>query len=241
MTIAKRIKLRREALGLSQEALARKCGWRQSRISGYEIGTKVPPLKTIKVLEEALGLPPGWLTVENYPESVQNIRDSDNNFKQSLTDNSIDNNVGIVRIATPLITHTWKPLLTIQEASDWRNKMEEAIRDPSREKIELTLPSQQYPHCFLVNIDNDANYPIFNVGDMVVIDPDVKVVPGCFVVAKMLTTSQNVFAQYAVKGEETVLKFLNEHYPTTTIAPELIEVIGVAVYTLKKLYHQVPQ
>jgi len=56
MTLAQRLRQRREQLGLSQHALARRTGVPQARISEFESGTKTGmTLDTAKRLARALG------------------------------------------------------------------------------------------------------------------------------------------------------------------------------------------
>lgn len=56
-TIGQRIKEARERLGISQGALAKRCGWSgQTRISNYEKDSREPKISDVKLLSEALGV-----------------------------------------------------------------------------------------------------------------------------------------------------------------------------------------
>ncbi|NWA04788.1 XRE family transcriptional regulator [Pseudomonas gingeri] len=56
-TLGIRIKQLRKALGMSQQALAMKCGWEsQSRIGNYEKGTRQPNLGDMEKIAHALGV-----------------------------------------------------------------------------------------------------------------------------------------------------------------------------------------
>ena len=44
---------------MTQAALARRLGIRQSAVSAYELGTASPPAWRAQEIEEALGVPPG--------------------------------------------------------------------------------------------------------------------------------------------------------------------------------------
>lgn len=65
MSIGERIKSKRLELGLSQEALGKKCGWQkpagQLRISSYESNSKRPPFESVLLLAKALQACPCWL------------------------------------------------------------------------------------------------------------------------------------------------------------------------------------
>lgn len=54
-TLAKRMKERRQALGMSQEALADRSGLSSNFIARIEIGDKTPSLSTLAKLADALG------------------------------------------------------------------------------------------------------------------------------------------------------------------------------------------
>jgi transcriptional regulator with XRE-family HTH domain len=55
-TLAKRMKERRQVLGLSQEALADRSGLSSNFIARIEIGDKTPSLSTLVKLADALGM-----------------------------------------------------------------------------------------------------------------------------------------------------------------------------------------
>jgi transcriptional regulator with XRE-family HTH domain len=62
MNFGARLRQLRQAAGLTQEALALKCGWSgQSRVGNYEAGRGDPPFAELPVLAEALGVPIGAL------------------------------------------------------------------------------------------------------------------------------------------------------------------------------------
>ncbi|WP_225782420.1 helix-turn-helix transcriptional regulator [Xenophilus sp. Marseille-Q4582] len=59
--VGKRMRLRREELGLSQEKVGVRIGIDESssraRISRYELGTHEPPVETARLIAEPLGVP----------------------------------------------------------------------------------------------------------------------------------------------------------------------------------------
>lgn len=63
MSIGKRIREARQRRGLSQEALAARCGWRQSRIGNYERDERQPRVEDIKKIAKELGVSFTWLAI----------------------------------------------------------------------------------------------------------------------------------------------------------------------------------
>ena len=78
MTISERIKIKREELGMTQEELAFKCGYKsRSSINKIELARDLP-LKKVSVIAKALNVSPGYimgwednLTSENADEIVR--------------------------------------------------------------------------------------------------------------------------------------------------------------------------
>jgi transcriptional regulator with XRE-family HTH domain len=65
--VAARVREIREAQDLSQGELARLAGTSRSLVSGLEAGTKVPTVKTLGLLADALGVPVEDLVSEAAP------------------------------------------------------------------------------------------------------------------------------------------------------------------------------
>lgn len=63
--VGRRMRLRREELGLSQEKVGVRIGIDESssraRISRYELGTHEPPVETARLIAKALGVPLAYL------------------------------------------------------------------------------------------------------------------------------------------------------------------------------------
>jgi SOS-response transcriptional repressor LexA len=72
--VGARIRERREALGLEQWELAKRCGWSQSRISNYERGKRLPIREAIRTLARALEWEPSDMFSEEAVEPGGQIR-----------------------------------------------------------------------------------------------------------------------------------------------------------------------
>ena len=108
------------------------------------------------------------------------------------------------------------PLLTWEElaAGTWPSNPKETLL------IDMSSASEK---THALSIRDDSMYPLFSPGDSIVVDPQVKPLPGDFVLAK--TTTGFVFRKYRLRQDDFLLVPLNEDYPT--ISGKLAEVRGV--------------
>ncbi len=65
MTIGEKISIERKRKGLTQQALADKCGITKRTIASYETDGRMPHNSTLKRIASVLGCTPGYLTDEN--------------------------------------------------------------------------------------------------------------------------------------------------------------------------------
>lgn len=79
--IAVRLKAAREKKGISQKALADRCGWAQSRIGNYESGARAIGLDDAVVMAKELGIPPVELV---FGGEGQGLRQLDEKQEQLL-------------------------------------------------------------------------------------------------------------------------------------------------------------
>ena len=66
--LARNVRARRRELGLTQEALAERCGLHPTYISGIETGDRNPSLKALGGLAEALCLPLAVLLQDDHDQ-----------------------------------------------------------------------------------------------------------------------------------------------------------------------------
>lgn len=217
MSIADRIRIRRNQLGISQEVLASRCGWEgQSRISGYETGARVPPLKVIKILEKALEVPPGYLTLDDEDQDVRNI-------VQTSKNSAIHKDIANPREAVKI--DRWKRLYSLEEAHRWDELADIIMKDTTRQL--LPIPENLNSDCFHVQISNDSMQPTFEKGEFVVIDPHAKPKYGAYALVRIIDGDENIVSQYFEKDNEVTLSFPNTSYPKIKKKLEQVKVIGV--------------
>jgi len=227
MTLAERIKFRRGELGITQQELGDRCGWRQSKIGNYETGHRVPSLGALKKLESALEAPVGYLTVGGNNEDVRNFLHKDQKY---LTNKSIVIGEPVSKI------RTGKPVLRMKESNNWRETMQMAMLDTTRERI-LIYPdhpaglSEDYVP---IAVDNDAMLPDFKKGDIIIIDPYMTATTANYVVANIHDTNENILAQYFVNHEEkkAIFKFTNSDYPIV-VDLDKFNIVGVVTESRK--------
>jgi phage repressor protein C with HTH and peptisase S24 domain len=83
-TLGSRIAHYRKAAGLSQERLARACGWAsQSRVGNYELGTREPSLDDIALMAKALGVAPDLLLLHTATDESAREHGPDENGSPS--------------------------------------------------------------------------------------------------------------------------------------------------------------
>ena len=199
-----RLKTLREKAGLSQAALAEKCGWAsQSRVGNYEKGVRKIGADDASVLASALGVHPSEIL-----------------FGASSSQNVEPASIGLRKI----------PVISYVQAGCWTESCECRAVDGSIEVIttDLELGSM----AFALEIRGDSMAPEILEGDVVVIDPDEPPNPGDFVVAKN-GDHEATLKQYRPRGtndqgqEYFELVPINPVYPTMRSDHHHVTIIGV--------------
>ena len=94
---------------------------------------------------------------------------------------------------------------------------------PEGEEALLTDMCDVNENAYALTITDDSMVPVFSRGDKIIVDPDVRPVPGDYVVAS--TPSGFVFRKYRLLEEGFSLRPLNEDYPP--IAGDKARVVAV--------------
>lgn len=199
-----RLKTLREKAGLSQAALAEKCGWAsQSRVGNYEKGVRKIGADDAAILAAALGVHPAEIL-----------------FGLEPINNVVPAAIGLRQI----------PIISYVQAGCWTESCECRAMDGSIETIttDLDLGSM----AFALEVRGDSMAPEILEGDVVVIDPGVDPLPGDIVAAKN-GSHEATLKQYRPRGtndqgqEYFELVPLNPVYPTMRSDHNHVAIIGV--------------
>ncbi|WP_454915011.1 helix-turn-helix domain-containing protein [Xanthobacter sediminis] len=172
--IGSRIRQARIALGLTQQALADKLSITVQSVSQWETGRTRPNYDRIWLLEEVLGTPGGWLA---YGEGDMTLdppkkHDGYEEFRNRLA-----------------------PLL------DWNEKLagygQRGLESVPYDLDDGALLATYDAHrdLFALKIEDIANSPLFEIGDIVIGDTGAGVAPGDMVFAKLHNRKDVIFRQ----------------------------------------------
>jgi SOS-response transcriptional repressor LexA len=205
-----RLKALREKEGLSQAALAEKCGWAsQSRVGNYEVGVRKISADDAVVLAQALRVRPELILFGS----------------QSATLSSPD-----MELAPPDTRRI--PVISYVQAGVWTETSE--IRQYDGNLVYITTDLELGQLAFAIELKGHSMEPEFVEGDIVLIDPDEHPHPGDFVVAKN-GEDETTFKKYRPRGigddgrEIFELVPLNDDYPTMRSDRQHIQIIGTMV------------
>ena len=199
-----RLKTLREKAGLSQAALAEKCGWAsQSRVGNYEKGVRKIGADDAAILAAALGVHPAEIL-----------------FGLEPVNNVIPAPIGLRQI----------PIISYVQAGCWTESCECRAVDGSIETINTDLDLGSM--AFALSVRGDSMAPEILEGDVVVIDPDVDPLPGDIVAAKN-GSHEATIKQYRPRGYNAEGKEWFELVPKNEVYPSMrsdvcqITIIGV--------------
>ncbi|WP_342585829.1 LexA family protein [Aeromonas hydrophila] len=205
-----RLKALREKEGLSQAALAEKCGWAsQSRVGNYEVGARKISADDAIVLAQALRVRPELILFGSEDATPP-------------TPNMV--------IAPPDTRRI--PVLSYVQAGGWTDVNE--IRECDGNLVYITTDLALGERAFAIELKGHSMEPEFVEGDVVLIDPDEHPHPGDFVVAKNGEEAAT-FKKFRPRGvdddgkEVFELVPLNDDYPTMRSDRQHIQIIGTMV------------
>lgn len=201
-----RIKERLKALGMTQDALARKVGLTRSAITHYLTGRRVPSLHQFSKLAEVLEANPSWLQFGSPLESPAQ------------------------KVSRLMASLHPVPILSWEQAADFTD-----LRDLDLANIKEWVPNyfSQKTDVYGLKIKGDAmispngQNKSFHEGDIIVVNHNSVATAGDFVVAKLLDTNELNFKQYVVDAGKRYLKPLNPQYPTMEITDRIRRLANV--------------
>ncbi len=200
-SIGQRIRQGRQAAGLTQEALAGKCGVSRAAVAQWEGDVTRPSLDHLQKAAETLGVWLSWLTSgDDAPPSHQPP------FSPAQPDRR--------RV----------PVIDFVHAGKW-----DQIGDPYEPGGGMDFIGTDLglgPRAFALVIRGESMLPEFHEGDKIVIDPEVAPQPGDLVIAKLDGDDEATFKKYRPRGVDSTgapvieLVPLNDDWPTLTITAD---------------------
>lgn len=121
------------------------------------------------------------------------------------------------------------PLISFVQAGLWREAVDSHAPGAGDEYLLTETPLG--PHAFALTVRGESMQPEFREGDTIIVDPDVKPMPGDFVVAKN-DENEATFKKYRPRGinehGQTVIELvpLNEDFPKLRSDTTPIQIIG---------------
>lgn len=215
MKVSERIKNTRKRLGYSQDVLGAKVGVSRVAVSQWERDETTPSGRYLNDLAAALGVSVEWL----------------------ITGKGDANNPGpafVVNVEPAVIPQGRRvPILSYVQAGQWREMCEQATAFDGN--VEYVSAGVDIGPCgFGLWLRGDSMTPLFNEGDLVIIDPDEHPRPGDYVVATN-GSNEATFKKYRARGEyengqpRFELVPLNEDHETLSTDHTQIIIIGVMV------------
>lgn len=211
MTIADRIQQRMKELNISQADLIRLTNAGRASVNGWIHGHNEPSAKKIGALAKALQTTTEWL-----------LTGEQKNKDLILTPDNF-------RFADFLLNMV--PIIGFTRAGEWQD----AIQNP----LGMTASSYPKENIFAIYIEGNSMEPLFQEGDLLIVDPMRCVQPGDYVIAQN-GEYQTTFKKYRVLdydeyGREIFeLVPLNPDYPKIRSDRHEIGIIGVVVERIQR-------
>jgi SOS-response transcriptional repressor LexA len=218
MNISDRISAKRRELSLSQVALAQKIGVSGVSVGKWESGLNQPKGRYLKELAAALGVSVDWLLTGKEGGSVAQTNE--------LT--------AFSNVEPAVIPPGFRvPIISYVQAGHWREMCEQASTFDGNVEY-VTVSVETGSRAFGLWICGKSMLPLFNEGDLIIVDPDEAPRPGDYVVAKN-GSKEATFKKYRPRGIDEnghdvfELVPLNDDFPTLHSDRQHIEIIGVMV------------
>ncbi len=198
-TIGQRIRESRKKVGLTQQALAGKCGVSRAAVAQWEGGVTKPSLDHLQKAAEALGAWLPWLTAGARGLSLSQQRALDRAQPEQRP--------------VPVVDYLY--------AGKWDLITDPRMLDEGTKFITTDLDVGSM--AFALIVTGESMLPEFQEGDLIIIDPEVVPKPGDFVIARLDLQVDGTFMKYRPRGTDKdgqpiiELVPLNENWPTQTI------------------------
>lgn len=196
-TLGSRIKHYRQALGMSQKALALACGWgSQSRIGNYETDSREPTLDDVRTIAAALRIAPETLLLDD-EESAQNVQ----------------------MTLQPTKPPKVYPLISWVMAGEWAESPDNHHPGDADEWLSSTENAGENGFWLTVRGDSMTciGNPSFPEGSRILVRPESDRISGKYYVVKLIDKGETTFKQYIEDAGNKYLKPLNTSYRTIEI------------------------
>ena len=208
MDIAKRVKERRTALGLTQYQLADLVGTAQTSIQKIERGDTKNP-RNIEALARALKCTPEFLQF-----GIADNKDTSSNVSPGPT----------IKATAPLIS--WV------QAGAWSEISEIKAYDAER----FMCPVNCSDLTFVLKVQGISMEPKCDEGDLIFVDPEAECIHGSYVVARLDDDNQATFKQLIIENGHKFLKAANPNWPEQLIPINgNCTLVGKVIFTGKSL------
>ncbi len=198
-TLGDRIRARRDAVGLTQEKLAAKCGVSRAAVAQWEAGVTRPSLDNLVKAADALTVWLSWLTVGD-----QSLPDTANPF-------------------APASPFRGVPVIDYEQAGRWDADGAFAV---GADGDVIAADPDISQRAFALVVRDNSMAPDFSEGDKIILDPDLTPQPGDLVVAKLDSEAEATFKKFRPRGADNTgaspieLAPLNPDWPTLVINAE---------------------
>lgn len=217
-TLAERIKIARQHVGLTQKALSQKVGVEQPVISQLETGKNLQSAHLPKIAH-ICGVSAIWLS-DGIGEMVPGTSGQDANVSM---------------IAQPEMVYRY-PVISWVIAGDWAEAVEPYPPGFS-DRYEVSDYDSKGP-AFWLEVKGDSMTAPTGVsvpeGMMILVDTEADVKPGKLVIAKLTNSNEATFKKLVEDGGIRYLKPLNPEYKMVE-CDQSCRIIGVAVRMTGKL------
>lgn len=216
--IGKRIEDERKAKGLTRKALAELTDdLKQSRINNWERGIRTPGPEEIKQLSKALEVSPAFLMCL-----------TDFKHPHPLEKNHVNRLV---------------PLLNHEEACDPESLIKTIKNGSYHKEISFIPLNPEFSqgignNTFAISVKDDSMTPEFRRGDILLVDPEKKIIPGCFVIAKIIASNEIVIRKYkqiSTQDDQYELFALNDSWAKILIHKNEGKILGSVITLIRKI------
>jgi len=216
MTMGERAKKRRLGLGLNQVEVAKIIGVYKSAVSQWESGNEVT-IANLNRWANALQTTTSFLLSGDGPEFLES------------SEFSIDH--------TFLEKNKQVPVISWVQAGAWM-EIEDNFHPGDADEW-VKPPFNVGERSFALRILGDSMEPKFYPGDIIIVDPDVPVETGKFVIAKIKNGNpgedEATFKQFFRDGDRVLLKPLNrDDYKVMDVTDKDVCIVGVMVQRITK-------